>query len=58
MKVEPYIHRCTVREGAAAGNKYSQKVNAYQLDQPCDVCGEPLMTLEQLAVHLYEELTQ
>jgi hypothetical protein len=55
--INPYIHRCVVRQGSAAGNKTAIEVTPYNKDFECEHCGEPLATLEQIVDHMYEELT-
>ena len=58
MKIEPFIHRCVVRSGPAEGNKTATEVTAWNADDECEHCGEPLATQEQLVLHIYEELTK
>jgi hypothetical protein len=58
-KIAPYVHRCIVPSGSLAGNKAAREVTATEAEYAieCDVCGERLATPEQLALHVYEELT-
>jgi len=58
MKIEPYIHRCVVQQGPAAGNKVAIEVEGFDVEygKICEHCGEPLATIEQLVAHIYEEL--
>lgn len=54
----PYVHRCVVREGPAAGNKAAQVVTAgsFLYNNECEFCGEKMATLEDIVLHIYEEL--
>jgi hypothetical protein len=60
VKLDWFVHRCIVREGAAAGNKVATPVKAadFEYGNTCEHCGEPLATPEQILAHIYEELTQ
>lgn len=58
-KIAPYVHRCIVPSGSLAGNKAERNVTATEAEYAieCDVCGEVMATPEQIALHVYEELT-
>ncbi len=60
MKIQPYIHRCVVQEGPAAGNKVRREVDAYDIEYAteCEHCGEVLATPEQAIAHVYSQLTE
>jgi hypothetical protein len=56
--LNPYIHRCVVREGDMVGNKTEKTISHFDIlyEEECPHCGEPLVTLRQLIAHIYEEL--
>lgn len=58
MKIKPYIHRCIIESGHAAGNKYSHEVEPYEFecDHSCENCGEPLVSSREMIAHIYQEL--
>jgi hypothetical protein len=59
-RIDTYTHTCIVRSGGMAGNMYRVEVTEQDfLDQEtCEVCGERLVTLEDLLAHIYSELTK
>lgn len=60
MQIEKFVHRCVGRDGPAAGNKIHTPVDRYDVEYGgcCDHCGEPLATVEQITLHIYEQLTE
>jgi hypothetical protein len=59
MIIKPYIHRCVVQSGPAAGNKSTIEVDQFDfiLENLCPHCEEPMVTTKALVAHIYEELT-
>lgn len=60
MKIEPFVHRCVVRHGPAAGNKNWVEVSAYDIEYQtdCEECGSALARPEEVIAHIYSELTK
>lgn len=58
--MKPFVHRCVVQEGSAAGNKSAQEVTSgdFLYNNECQFCGGKKATLEDLVIHMYEELTE
>jgi hypothetical protein len=59
MKIQPYIHRCTIPSGPLEGNKAEHEVTPIEveLELSCDLCGEQLATADQIMLHIYMQLT-
>lgn len=57
MKIEPMVHRCTVRSGPAEGNKNEEIISRWNWDSICSNCHSQLASIEDLILHIYEELT-
>lgn len=56
--IEKLIHRCIVRTGPAEGNKVATEVTRWNYNEDCEYCGQELASLEDLTLHMYEELTK
>lgn len=57
MKIDPLVHYCVVQSGPAAGNKARTEVNRWNYNDRCEYCDEQLASIEELTLHIYEELT-
>ena len=55
--MQPLVHRCVVRRGPVAGNKVSTEVTICNMENLCPHCEEPLATVQDLVLHMYDELT-
>jgi hypothetical protein len=59
VRIAPFVHRCVVKSGDAAGNKVSTEVTEWNLtmQDDCEFCGNPLATIDDIVIHIYGELT-
>lgn len=60
LKIDKFIHYCVIQEGPAEGNTYEHDVDAYEVEnhETCQYCGETLATPNDIALHVYKQLTE
>lgn len=58
MPITPYMHRCIIKDGPAAGNKNRIEVDPtdYEYSNTCWNCGETLVSTRTLLAHIYAQL--
>lgn len=56
-QIDPYVHRCNGPRWVEEPVIISVDAWDYEYGRKCDICGEPLVTTEQLITHIYKELT-
>jgi hypothetical protein len=60
ISIPVYEHKCRIIHGPRVGQFYHETVFADEVEnqQLCTACGDPLATPQQIAAHIYRELTR